>query len=144
MKQAAVKVGTAWVDDILETISSSDGGDGDTMLSTTPVKKTCKMKKKKKCKDSARAMRPSGSEDAKAAKKAEAEQKAKIKEEGKQNAMQMDYPIIKMLWAELGLPFNRVTQFDMTPHLQRINTWRQANKSKGDWHSVFITLTASA
>ena len=39
MKQAAVKVGAARVDEILGAVSSSDSGDGDTMLSTTPVKK---------------------------------------------------------------------------------------------------------
>ena len=138
MKLAAVKVSAAWVDDILGAISSSNSGEGDTMPSTTPVKKTRKTKKKKKCKDSA-SDAPSGSEDAKAAEKAEAEQKANIKEEGKQKAMRMDYPIIKTLWAELGLPFNKVNQFDMTPHLQRINTWCQANKGEGDWHGVFIT-----
>ena len=37
MKQAAVKVGAAWVDEILGAISSSDGGEGDTTPSTTPV-----------------------------------------------------------------------------------------------------------
>ena len=113
------------------------------MLSTTPVKKTRKTKKKKKSKDSA-GDAPSGSEDAKAAEKAEAERKAKIKEEGKQKAMRMDYPIIKTLQAELGLPSDKVTQFDMTPHLQRINTWHQANKSKGDWHGMFIMSTVLA
>ena len=131
---------TAWPS--TGTVSSSNGGDGDTMLSTTPVKKTCKPKKKKKSKDSAGDV-PSRSEDAKAAEKAEAERKAKIKEEGKQNAMQKDYPIIKTLWVELGLPFDRVNQFDMTLHMQRINTWRQANKDKGDWRGMFITLTVS-
>ena len=143
MKQPAAKVSAAWVDDILGAISSSDGGEGDTMPSTTPVKKMHKTKKKKKCKDSA-GNAPSGSEDAIAAEKAEAKWKAKVKEEGKQKAMRMDYPIIKTLRAVLGLPFNKVNQFDMTPHLQRINTWRQANKCEGDWHGVFITSTASA
>ena len=131
MKLAAAKVGTSWVDDILGAMSSSDGGGGDTMPSTTPVKKMCKTKKKKKSKDSA-GNAPSESEDAKAAEKVEAEWRAKVKEEGKQVAMQMDYPIIKTLLVDLGLPFNKVNQFNMTPHLQRINTWRQANKGEGD------------
>ena len=143
MELAAVKVGAARVDNILGAISSSDGEEGDTTPSTTPVKKTHKTEKKKKCKDSA-GNAPSGSEDAKAAGKAEAEWKAKIKEEGKQKAMEMDYPIIKTLRAELGLPFYRVNQFDMTPHLQRINTWRQANKGEGDWCGMFITSMALA
>ena len=142
MKLAAAKVSTAWVDDILGVISSSDGGAGDTMPSTTPVKKTRKTKKKKKCKDSAGDV-PSGSEDAKAAEKVEAERKAKVKEEGKHKVMWMDYPIIKTLQVELGLPFDKVNQFDKMPHLQRINTWRQANKGKGDWCGVFIMSMAS-
>ena len=113
------------------------------MPSTTPVKKTRKTKKKKKSKDSA-GDAPSESEDAKAAEKVEAKQRAKVKEEGKQVAMQMDYPIIKMLRVELGLPFDKVNQFDMMPHLQRINTWHQANKGEGDWHGMFIMLMVSA
>ena len=104
MKLAAAKVSAARVDNILGAISSSNGGGGDTTPSTTPVKKMHKTKKKKKSKDSA-SDALSESEDAKAAEKAKAEQRAKVKEEGKQVAMRMDYPIIKMLRAELGLPF---------------------------------------
>ena len=143
MKLAAAKVSAARVDDILGAISSSDGGGGNTMPSTTPVKKMHKTKKKEKSKDSA-GDALSESEDAKAAEKAEAKRRAKVKEEGKQVAMRMDYPIIKTLWVELGLPFDKVNQFDMMPHLQRINTWRQANKGEGDWCGMFIMLTVSA
>ena len=57
--------------------------------------------------------------------------------------MWMDYPIIKTLRVELGLPFDKVNQFNMTLYLQRINTWRRANKGEGDWHGVFITLMVS-
>ena len=142
MKQAAAKVGAARVEEILGAISFSDGGDADTMPSTTSVKKTSKSKKMKKCKDSA-SDAPSGSEETKAAEKKEAEQKAKIKEEGKLKAMQKDYPIIKTLQVELGLPFDRVNQYDMTSHMPRINAWCQANKGKGDWHGVFITSTST-
>ena len=48
MQQAAVKVGTACMDEILGTVSSSDGGDANTMLSTTPVKDKKARKSRKK------------------------------------------------------------------------------------------------
>ena len=143
MKQAAAKVGAAHVDEILGAVSSSDDGDADTTPSNTPVKKTCKSKKKKLCKDSIGDV-PPGSEETKAAERKEAERKAKIKEEGKVKAMQKDYPIIKALRVELGLPFDRVNQHDMTSYMPRINAWRQANMGEADWHGIFIMSTASA
>ena len=143
MKHAAAKVGAAHMDEILGAISFSDSGDTDMMPSNTPVKKTCKSRKKKSCKDSL-GDAPPVSEETKAAERKEAERKAKIKEEGKVKAMQKDYPIIKALRAELGLPFDRVNQHDMTPYMPRINAWHQANMGKGDWCGVFITSTASA
>ena len=144
MKQAAAKVSTAHVDKILGAVSSSNSGDADMTPSNTPVKdtKTCKSRKKK-CKDSLGNVPPL-SEEAKAAERKEATQKAQIKEEGKVKAMQRDYPIIKMLRAELGLPFNKVNQHDMTGYMSRINAWRQSHLGKADWCGVFITSTASA
>ena len=142
MKQAAVKVGAAYVDEILGAVSSSDGGDADTTLSNTPVKKTCKSKKKKSCKDFL-GDAPPVSEETKAAERKEAEWKAKIKEEGKVKAMQKDYPIIKALRVELGLPFDRLNQHDMMLYMPRINAWHQANMGEADWHGVFIMSTAS-
>ena len=145
MQQAAVKVGAAHVDEILGAISSSDGGDSDMTPSNTPVKdkKTCKSRKKKLCKDSLRDALAT-SEETKAAERKEAARKAQIKEEGKVKAMQKDYPIIKTLRAELGLPFDRVNQHDMMSYMQRINAWRQSHLGKADWRGVFIMLTASA
>ena len=145
MQQVAAKVGTAHVDEILGTISSSDGGDADTMPSTTPVKdkKACKSRKKKSSKDSAGDVPPL-SEEAKATERKEAAQKAQIKEEGKVLAMQRDYPIIKKLQAELGLLFDKVNQHDVTGYMQRINAWRQSHLGEADWHSIFITSMASA
>ena len=58
-------------------------------------------------------------------------------------AMQRDYPIIKILRAELGLPFTEVNQYDMTRHMQRINAWRQSHLGEADWHGMFITSTTS-
>ena len=145
MQQAAAKVGAAHVDEILGTISSSDGGDADMTPSTTLVKdkKACKSRKKKLSKDSERDAPPL-SEEAKVAERKEAVRKAQIKEEGKVKAMQRDYPIIKMLWAKLGLPFNKVNQYDMMGHMQRINAWCQSHLGKADWHGVFIMSMASA
>ena len=144
MQQAAVKVGAAHVDEVLGTVSSSNGGDADTMPSTTLVKdkKARKSRKKKSSKDSA-GDAPPLSKEARAAERREAVWKAQIKEEGKVKAMQRDYPIIKILWAELGLPFEEVNQYDMTRHMQRINAWCQSHLGKADWHGVFITLTTS-
>ena len=59
-------------------------------------------------------------------------------------AMQRDYPIIKILRAELGLPFTEVNQYDMTRHMQRINEWHQSHLGEADWHGVFIMSTRSA
>ena len=145
MQQAAAKVSAARVDEILGTVSSSDGGDTDTMLSTTPVKdkKACKSRKKKSSKDSA-GDAPPLSEEAKAAERKEAMRKAQIKEEGKVLAMQRDYPIIKILQAELGLPFDKANQHDMMGYMQRINAWRQSHLGEADWRGVFITSTTSA
>ena len=145
MQQAAEKVGAAHVDEILGTVSSSNNGDADTTLSTTPVKdkKACKSRKKKSSKDSVGDVPPL-SEEAKAAERKEAARKAQIKEEGKVLAMQRDYPIIKMLWVEPGLLFDKVNQHDMTGYMQRINAWRQSHLGEADWHGVFITLTVSA
>ena len=144
MKQAAVKVSAARVDKILGAISSSDSGDADTMPSNTPVKdkKTRKSRKKKSYKDSLGDVPPLP-EEAKAAERKEATQKAQIKEEGKVKAMQRDYPIIKTLQVELGLPLNKVNQHDMTWYMPRINAWRQSHLGKADWRSVFITSMAS-
>ena len=60
MQQAAARVGAAHVDEVLGTVSSSNGGDTDTMPSTTPVKekKSQKSKKKKSSKDSAEDVPP--------------------------------------------------------------------------------------
>ena len=145
MQQAATRVGTAHVDEVLGTVSSSDGRDADTMPSTTPVKekKSWKSKKKKSSTDSAEDAPPL-SKEARATERREAAQKAQIKEEGKVKAMQRDYPIIKILWAQLGLPFTEVNQYDMTRHMQRINEWHQSHLDEADWHSVFITSTRSA
>ena len=84
------------------------------------------------------------SEETKAVERKEAMQKAQIKEEGKVKAMQRDYPIIKTLQAELGLPFDRVNQHDMTSYMPTINAWRQSHLGEADWCGVFITLTALA
>ena len=144
MKQAAAKVSAACVDEILGAVSSSDSGDADTMPSNTLVKakKTRKSRKKKSCKDSL-GDAPPVSEETKAVERKEAARKAQIKEEGKVKAMQRDYPIIKTLWAELGLPFDRVNQHDMTSYMPRINAWRQSHLGEADWRSVFIMSTAS-
>ena len=145
MQQAAAKVGAAHVDEILGTVSSSDSGEADTTPSTTPVKdkKARKSRKKKSSKDCAGDALPL-SEEAKAVERKEAAWKAQIKEEVKVLAMQKDYPIIKMLWAKLGLPFDKVNQHDMTGYMQRINAWHQSHLGEADWCSVFITSTASA
>ena len=145
MQQAAAKVGAACVDEILGTVCFSDGGDANTMPSTTPVKdkKARKSRKKKLSKDSAGDVPPL-SKEAKAVERKKAAQKAQIKEEGKVKAMQRDYPIIKILQAELGLPFNEVNQYDMMGHMQRINTWHQSHLGEADWHGVFITSMTSA
>ena len=146
LHQAAVKVSTAQVDEILGAVSSSDSGDADTMPSTTPVKdkKPRKSRKKKSCKDSVRDV-PAVSEETKAAERREATRKAQIKEEGKVKAMQRDYPIIiKTLRAELGLPFDRVNQYDMMGYMPRINAWHQSHLDEADWGGVFIMLTVSA
>ena len=118
MQQAAAKVGTARMDEILGTVSSSNGENANTMPSNTLVKdkKACKSRKKKSSKDSERDVPPL-SEEMKAAERKEAVRKAQIKEEGKVKAMQRDYPIIKMLRAKLILPFNKVNQYDMTGHM---------------------------
>ena len=58
--------------------------------------------------------------------------------------MQKDYPIIKVLQAELGLPFDRVNQHDMTSYMPRINAWHQSNLGEADWYGVFIMSMASA
>ena len=79
----------------------------------------------------------------KATERKEAAWKAQIKEEGKVLAMQRDYPIIKILRAELGLPFDKVNQYDMMGHMQRINTWRQSHLGEADWRGMFITSTMS-
>ena len=144
MQQVAAKVGAAHMDEILGAISSSDGGDADTTPSNTLVKdkKPCKSRKKKSCKDSV-CDAPAVSEETKAAERREAAWKAQIKEEGKVKAMQRDYPIIKTLWAKLGLPFDRVNQYDMTGYLPRINAWHQSHLVEADWHGVFITSMAS-
>ena len=84
------------------------------------------------------------SKEARATERREAMRKAQIKEEGKVKAMQRDYPIIKILRAELGLPFTEVNQYDMTRHMQRINNWRQSHLGEADWHGMFITSTKSA
>ena len=145
MQQATVKVSATHVDEILGTVSSSDGGDADTTPSTTPVKdkKARKSRKKKSSKDSA-GDAPPLSKEVKAAERKEAAWKAQIKEEGKVKAMQRDYPIIKILRAGLGLLFNEVNQYDMTGHMQRINAWRQSHLGEADWHGMFIMLTTSA
>ena len=132
------------MDEVLGTVSSSNGRDTDTMLSTTPVKdkKAHKSRKKKSSKDSARDAPPL-SKEAQAAERREAVQKAQIKEEGKVKAMQRDYPIIKILWAELDLPFEEVNQYDMMRHMQRINAWRQSHLGEADWHGMFIMSTTS-
>ena len=142
MKEAAAKVGTARVDEILGAISSSDSGDADMMLSTTLVKdkKARKSRKKKSSKDSLGNALPL-SDEAKATERKEAVRKAQIKEEGKVLAMQRDYPIIKTLQAELGLPFDKVNQHDMMGYMQRINAWHQSHLCKADWCGVFIMLT---
>ena len=117
-----MKVGADRMDEILGTVSSSDGGDTDMTPSNTPVKdkKIRKSRKKKSGKDSL-GDTPPVSEETKAVERREATRKAQIKEEGKVKAMQKDYPIIKTLWAELGLPFDRVNQHDMTSYMLRIN-----------------------
>ena len=56
-------------------------------------------------------------------------------------AMQRDYPIIKILRMELGLPFAEVNQYDMTRHMQRINDWCQSHLGEADWCGMFITST---
>ena len=144
MQQAAAKVCAACVDEVLGTVSSSDGRDADATPSTTPVKdkKSRKSRKKKSSKDSAEDAPPL-SKEAQAAERREAAWKAQIKEEGKVKAMQRDYPIIKILRVELGLPFTEVNQYDMMRHMQRINAWRQSHLGKADWHGMFITLTTS-
>ena len=58
-------------------------------------------------------------------------------------AMQRDYPIIKILRVELGLPFDKVNQYDMTGHMQKINAWHQSHLGEADWCGVFITSTTS-
>ena len=145
MQQAAAKVGAARMDKVLGTVSSSDGGDADTTPSTTLVKdkKARKSWKKKSSKDSTEDAPPL-SKEARAAERREAAWKAQIKEEGKVKAMQRDYPIIKILRAELGLPFEEVNQYDMMRHMQRINTWHQSHLGEADWRGVFITSTTSA
>ena len=145
MQQAAARVGAAHVDEVLGAVSSSDGRDADTTPSTTLVKekKSQKSKKKKSSKDSAKDT-PSLSKEARATERREAARKVQIKEEGKVKAMQRDYPIIKILRVELGLPFTEVNQYDMTRHMQRINDWRQSHLGEADWHGVFITSTKSA
>ena len=88
MQQAAAKVGAARVDEILGTISSCNGRDADTMLSTTPVKdkKARKSRKKKSSKDCTGDASPL-SEEVKAVERKEATQ---------------------ILRAELGLLFDKV------------------------------------
>ena len=143
-QQAAAKVSAAHVDEVLGTVSSSDGGDTDTMPSTTPVKDKKSWKSQKKSsKDPAEDVPPL-SKEVRVAERREAARKAQIKEEGKVKAMQRDYPIIKILRVELGLLFMEVNQYDMTRHMQRINDWCQSHLGEADWHSMFITLTKSA
>ena len=73
MQQAAARVGAARVDEVLGTVSSSDGRDADTTPSTTPVKdkKARKSRKKKLSKDSA-GDAPPLSKEAKATERKEA------------------------------------------------------------------------
>ena len=146
MQQAAAKVGTACMDEILGTMSLPPMVGMPTRCHPPPrlrIRKHGSPGRRSRARTLPRDDALPLSEEAKAMERKEAARKAQIKEEGKVKAVQRDYLIIKMLQAELGLPFNKVNQHDMTGYMQRINAWHQSHLGEADWCGIFITSTAS-
>ena len=144
MQSAAAVVGSAHINDVLGPVSLSEGEttDHDTMPVTTPRKKTVKKKKTKKKEDRGKPGESSESDNPRAKHMGDQLEEDRIKREGQIRTLGSEYPIIKQIRAEMKLPNQTVTQWDMMPFLDRINKYRQEELSEPEWSKSFIWSVA--